>query len=84
MSRKFAPNADKLVTEGMGSNVVHLTDPAISLADNADCLRGPETGAMQVYPHGTAAVFAALQALFLLPLLSLQTWQEAWFRFLPR
>jgi len=78
------PNAEKLVTDGMAGNVVHLTDPAISLAGNADRLRGPETGAIQAYPHGTAAVFAALQALFLLPLRSLQTWQEAWFRLLPR
>ena len=77
-------NADKLVTEGMGSNVVPLTGQAISPADNADSPQGQETGAMQIYPHATATVFAALQALFLLPLRSLQSWQEAWSRFLPR
>ena len=77
-------NADKLVTEGMGSNVVPLTGQAISPADNADSPQGQETGAMQIYPHATATAFAALQALFLLPLLSLQIWQEAWSRSLPR
>ena len=77
-------NADKLVTEGIGSNVVPLTGQAISPADDADSPRGQETGAMQIYPHATATAFAALQALFLLPLLSLQIWQEAWSRFLPR
>ena len=73
-------NADKLVTEGIGSNVVPLTGQAIS----PDSPQGKDTGAMQAYPHATAAVFAALQALFLLPLRSLQIWQEAWFRLLPR
>ena len=77
-------NADKLVTEGIGSNVAPLTGQAISPADDADSPRGQETGAMQIYPHATATVFAALQALFLLPLRSLQSWQEAWSRFLPR
>jgi len=77
-------NADKLVTEGIGSNVVPLTGQAVSPADNADSPQGQETGAMQIYPHATATAFAALQALFLLPLLSLQIWQEAWSRSLPR
>jgi hypothetical protein len=81
---EVSSNAGKLVTEGIGSNVVPLTGQAISPADDADSPRGQETGAMQIYPHATATVFAALQALFLLPLRSLQSWQEAWSRFLPR
>ena len=78
-------NAGRLVTEGMGSNVAPLTGQAISPADDADSPQGQETGEMQTYPHATATVFAAaLQSLFLLPLRSLQIWQEAWSRSLPR
>jgi hypothetical protein len=33
---------------------------------------------------GNGHCFAALQAWFLLPLRNLQSWQEAWFRLLPR
>ncbi len=34
--------------------------------------------------QATATVWPGLQALYLLPLRSLQSWQEAWFRLLPR
>jgi hypothetical protein len=39
--------------------------------------------ATAIYPQATAAL-SALQAWFLLPLRNLQSWQEAWFRLLPR
>jgi hypothetical protein len=40
--------------------------------------------ATAIYPQVTATALAALQAWFLLPLRNLQSWQEAWFRLLPR
>ena len=78
------PNAGKSVTEGIGSNAVPLRGHAISTADSSGSPQGLETEAVQIYPHATATVFAALQALFLLPLRSFQSWQEAWSRFLLR
>jgi hypothetical protein len=35
-------------------------------------------------PPATATALAVLVAWFLLPLRNLQSWQEAWFRLLPR
>jgi hypothetical protein len=40
--------------------------------------------ATAIYPQATVTALAALQAWFLLPLRNLQSWQEAWFRPLPR
>ena len=70
---------------------------AVALATNAaaskmtdqsrsDPLAGPDTVARTpaFYPQATATALAALQAWFLLPLRNLQSWQEAWFRLLPR
>ena len=37
-----------------------------------------------IYPQVAATALAALQAWFLLPLRNMQSWQEAWFRLLPR
>jgi hypothetical protein len=37
-----------------------------------------------IYSEGAATALAALQTWFLMPLRSLQGWQEAWFRLLPR
>ena len=67
------PNAGKSVTEGIGSNAVPLRGHAISPADSSGSPQGLETEAVQIYPHATATVFAALQALFLFPLRSLQS-----------
>ena len=39
--------------------------------------------ATAIYPQATTAL-SALQAWFLLPLRNLQSWQEVWFRLLPR
>lgn len=41
-------------------------------------------GAMQLYPQAAAGLFAAMQAVLLLPLRSMQSWQEAWLRVVPR
>ncbi len=40
--------------------------------------------AMAIYPQAAATLWAGLQALFLLPLRNFQSWQNAWFRLLPR
>ena len=44
----------------------------------------PVLRATAIYPQATVTVLATLQAWFLLPLRNLQSWQEAWFRLLPR
>ena len=52
----------------------------------SDLLQRPDTvaRATALYPEAPATALAALQAWFLLPLRNLQSWQEAWFRLLPR
>ena len=45
---------------------------------------GTVTPATAIHPQATAIALAAFQAWFLLPLRTLQNWQEAWFRLLPR
>ena len=70
---------------------------AVALAPNAapkmndqsgrtDLPQRPDTvaRATAIYPQATVTALAALQAWFLLPLRNLQSWQEAWFRLLPR
>jgi hypothetical protein len=80
------PDAGKRVTDGLPDNAGLLAGQAISAADSSDPPRRQETlvGTVQIYPQATATVLATLQALFLLPLRGLQTWQEAWLRLLPR
>jgi hypothetical protein len=78
------PDAAKRVTDELRGNAGGLAGQAISPADSSDPPRRQETlvGAVQIYPPAT--ILAALQVWFLLPLRSLQIWQEAWFRLLPR
>jgi hypothetical protein len=77
------PDAGKRVTDGFRNNAGPLAGQA---AADSSPPRRQETlgGAVQIYPQATATVLAALQVLYLLPLRSLQTWQEAWLRLLPR
>jgi hypothetical protein len=79
------PDAGKRVTDGFRNNAGPLAGQAVSAADSSPPRR-QETlvGTVQIYPQAMATVLAALQALFLLPLRSLQTWQEVWLRLLPR
>jgi hypothetical protein len=69
---------------------------AVALATNAGPRMDDQSGksgpqrpdtvarATEIHPQATATALAALQAWFLLPLRTLQSWQEAWFRLLPR
>jgi hypothetical protein len=52
--------------------------------DNAAGSKAAEAIALATHAAPTAPAFAALQAWFLLPLRNLQSWQDAWFRLLPR
>jgi hypothetical protein len=77
------------VTRGAGFEAVALaTNAAPKMNDpgRSDPPQRPDTvaRATPIYPQATASALAALQAWFLLPLRNLQSWQEAWFRLLPR
>jgi len=79
------------VTHGSGDNA-----GAVALATNAGPKMDDQVGksgseppgtvtpATAIHPQATAIALAAFQAWFLLPLRTLQNWQEAWFRLLPR
>ena len=72
-----------------GDAVVFATNAAPKMNDQSgksDLPQRPDTlaRATAIYPQATATALAALQAWFLLPLRNLQSWQEAWFRLLPR
>jgi hypothetical protein len=84
-------------TNGLPDNAGPQAGEAATLATNAaptmteqsgrsDPLQRPDTAARAtaLYPEATATALAALQAWFLLPLRSWQSWQEAWFRLPPR
>ena len=84
-------------TSGSCDNAGSQAREAVALATNAapkmndqsgrsDPPHRPDTvaGTTPIYPQATASALAALQAWFLLPLRNLQSWQEAWFRLLPR
>ena len=84
-------------TNGPRDNAGPQEGKVVSLATNAapkmndqlgksDLLQRPDTvaWASALYPEAPAAALAALQVWFLLPLRILQSWQEAWFRLLPR
>ena len=72
-----------------GEAVALATNAAPKMNDQSgrsDLLQRPDTvaRATALYPQAPATALAALQAWFLLPLRNLQSWQEAWFRLLPR
>ena len=84
-------------TNGSRDNAGPQAGEAVALAPNAapkmndqsgrsDLPQRPDTvaRATAIYPQATVTVLATLQAWFLLPLRNLQSWQEAWFRLLPR
>jgi hypothetical protein len=84
-------------TKGSRDDAGPQAGEAVALATNAapkmndqsgrsDLLQRPDTvaRATALYPEAPATALAALQAWFLLPLRNLQSWQEAWFRLLPR
>ena len=84
-------------TSGSCDNAGSQAGEAVALATNAapkmndqsgrsDPPHRPDTvaGTTPIYPQATATALAALQAWFLLPLRNLQSWQNAWFRLLPR
>lgn len=91
---KEVQGAGNYGTNGSCDNAGPQAGEAVALATNAapnqsgrsDPLQRPDTvaRATALYPQATTTALAALQAWFLLPLRSLQTWQEAWFRLLPR
>jgi hypothetical protein len=67
-----------------GTNESHdNAGEAVALATN-DVSQMNMARAAALYPQATATALAALQAWFLLPLRNLQSWQEAWFRLMPR
>ena len=91
------PRAGNYGTNGSRDDAGARAGEAVALATNAapkmndqsgrsDPLQRPDAGAQAtaIYPQATATALAALQAWFLLPLRNLQSWQEAWFRLLPR
>jgi hypothetical protein len=72
-----------------GEAVALATNAAPKMNDQlgrSDLLQRPDPVARTsaLYPEAPAAALAALQAWFLLPLRNLLSWQEAWFRLLPR
>jgi hypothetical protein len=72
-----------------GEAVALATNAAPKMNDQSgrsDPPQRPDTvaRATAIYPQATATALAALQEWFLLPLRNLQSWQEAWFRLLPR
>jgi hypothetical protein len=87
--------AGDYATNGSRDNAGSQAGEAVALATNATPKMNDQSGrfdppqrpdamarATAIYPQATA--LAALQAWFLLPLRNLQSWQEAWFRILPR
>ena len=84
-------------TSGSCDNAGSQAREAVALATNAAPKMNDQSGrsdppqrpdgmarATAIYPQATATALAALQAWFLLPLRNLQSWQNAWFRLLPR
>jgi hypothetical protein len=84
-------------TNGSRDDAGPQAGEAVALATNAAPKMNDQSGrsdppqrpdgtarATAIYPQATATALAALQAWFLLPLRNLQSWQEAWFRLLPR
>jgi hypothetical protein len=86
--RSGRPVAEVTYRAGNGTNASRdnagpLAGEAVVLATNAIPKMNDQSGRSDL-PTATATALAVLQAWFLWPLRNLQSWQEAWFRLLPR
>ena len=80
VKRRAAP--ERMRSERRIDEVTHGAGPKMNdQSSRSDPLQHPDN---VVRAAATATALAALQAWFLLPLRNLQSWQEVWFRLLPR
>ena len=80
VKRRAVP--ERMRSERRIDEVTHGAGPKMNdQSSRSDPLQHPDN---VVRAAATATALAALQAWFLLPLRNLQSWQEAWFRLLPR